>query len=377
MIRKIKRKQGTPRYQARVKINGQHRYKSFDSYQAAVTWINKTRYQRADNIVPCQKITVLMMHQNHLESMYNKGCSPTWVYTCKNQFKNHILPFYGESDIQNITITEHKTLITCLINKGLSNASVNHVRTQMSTMYNLAIREEWFGNSLQTNPFDRIRPMKVMNQRLIYWTLEEIQTFLMSEKDSHYYPLWILLLNTGLRNGEAVAVHGEQFDRAAHILYVDRLWCHRERKIRMETKGCRIRNVGLNPAIQKIVYPFVHSGPIFKQPEGKAIGTDYLCRKLFKRACKKANVRYIGIHGLRHTFASQFIMNGGSLYDLQKILGHSNIKTTERYAHFSHSHLQRQSSIIDFQAKDNVICVDFARGGVPEGVLIDRIVAKE
>lgn len=367
MIRKIKRKQGSPRYQARLKINGQHHYRSFDSYQAPVTWINKTRFRRVDDTKPCPKITVSMMHKNHLESMHNKGCAPTWIYTCKNQFKNHIRSFYGESDIQNISIAEHKAFITCLINKGLSNASVNHVRTQMSAMYNLAIREEWFENSVKSNPFDRIRPMKVMNQRLVYWTLEEIQIFLTSERDSHYYPLWVLLLNTGLGNGEAVALHSEQFDRAAHILCVDRIWCLRERKVRMETKGCRIRNIGLNDAVQKVVYPYIQNGPVFTQANGMKVRTDFLCRKLFKRACHKAGVRYIGIHGLRHTFASQFVMNGGSLYYLQKILGHSNITTTERYAHFSRSHLQRQSRIVDFRADGNVISVDFSKGGCQRG----------
>lgn len=44
-------------------------------------------------------------------------------------------------------------------------------------------------------------------------------------------------------------------------------------------------------------------------------------------------------HTLRHTFASHFMMNGGNILVLQRILGHSNIKITIRYAHFSPDHL--------------------------------------
>jgi site-specific recombinase XerD len=49
-----------------------------------------------------------------------------------------------------------------------------------------------------------------------------------------------------------------------------------------------------------------------------------------------ANFRF---HDLRHSFASWFMMNGGDLYELAKILGHSNIKMTERYAKLAKKHI--------------------------------------
>jgi integrase len=62
------------------------------------------------------------------------------------------------------------------------------------------------------------------------------------------------------------------------------------------------------------------------------------------------NVLYIAgnnqdfrFHDLRHTFASWYMMNGGDLYELAKILGHSNIKMTERYAKLAKQHIARTS----------------------------------
>lgn len=49
----------------------------------------------------------------------------------------------------------------------------------------------------------------------------------------------------------------------------------------------------------------------------------------------------ISVHDLRHTFASWYMMNGGDLYELAKVLGHSNIKMTERYAKLAKKHLAR------------------------------------
>jgi site-specific recombinase XerD len=49
-------------------------------------------------------------------------------------------------------------------------------------------------------------------------------------------------------------------------------------------------------------------------------------------------------HDLRHTFASWYMMNGGDLYEMAKILDHSNIKMTERYAKLGKDHIARTGS---------------------------------
>ena len=54
----------------------------------------------------------------------------------------------------------------------------------------------------------------------------------------------------------------------------------------------------------------------------------------------------VTFHTLRHTFASWYMMNGGDLYRLQKYLGHSTIKLTERYAHLSPDHLRDGAEFI-------------------------------
>jgi site-specific recombinase XerD len=57
-----------------------------------------------------------------------------------------------------------------------------------------------------------------------------------------------------------------------------------------------------------------------------------------------AGIENCRFHDLRHTFASWYMMNGGDLYELAKILGHSNIRMTERYAKLAKSHIARTGS---------------------------------
>ena len=64
----------------------------------------------------------------------------------------------------------------------------------------------------------------------------------------------------------------------------------------------------------------------------------------FEDLLKRAGIKDFRFHDLRHTFASWFMMNGGDLYELAKILGHSNIKMTERYRRAGREHIARTGS---------------------------------
>jgi len=66
----------------------------------------------------------------------------------------------------------------------------------------------------------------------------------------------------------------------------------------------------------------------------------------FSSALRKAGITDFRFHDLRHTFASHFVMRGGDLKTLQEILGHSDIKTTMRYAHLSKAHKAKAINLV-------------------------------
>ncbi len=61
----------------------------------------------------------------------------------------------------------------------------------------------------------------------------------------------------------------------------------------------------------------------------------------FENLLERARIRDFRFHDLRHTFASWYMIHGGDLYELAKILGHSNIQMTERYAKLGRQHIAR------------------------------------
>jgi site-specific recombinase XerD len=73
---------------------------------------------------------------------------------------------------------------------------------------------------------------------------------------------------------------------------------------------------------------------VFPGPQGRLLHRNETKHPLW-RACKRAGLRPVGWHALRHTFASHLAMRGAPLKAIQELLGHSTIEMTTRYAHLS------------------------------------------
>lgn len=87
------------------------------------------------------------------------------------------------------------------------------------------------------------------------------------------------------------------------------------------TKTLRTRIVPIIPALR----PWLTYLPIKINAEGLKSG--------FRRAREAAEMPHVHFHDLRHSCATILLANGAYLYTVAKILGHTSVKTTERYAH--------------------------------------------
>ncbi len=121
---------------------------------------------------------------------------------------------------------------------------------------------------------------------------------------------------------------------------------------RQRTKSGKVRQVPMSDLVYEVLLSLRNQSTandyVFTGRDGEPLEIHHVYRVLL-RATKKAGIdNVITFHDLRHTFASQFMMNGGNIYDLQKILGHSKTDMTQIYAHLSPDHLQRASNIISF-----------------------------
>lgn len=126
--------------------------------------------------------------------------------------------------------------------------------------------------------------------------------------------------------------------------------------VRAKLKGGKMRYVPMPPELadelrrftpqptNNVLYIAGNNHERIFPPKDGAKGERQRVEGSFDDLLERAGIKDFRFHDLRHTFASWYMMNGGDLYELAKILGHSNIKMTERYAKLAKQHIARTSN---------------------------------
>jgi integrase len=205
---------------------------------------------------------------------------------------------------------------------GLNEKSINNRHGYLCSMYNKLHKLKVID---YFNPLAEVDFIKIQERQLSYLSVAQIETLLDAiesgcDNKSTWYVAQICL-RTGARWGEAEQLRFKQL--------------HNQRITYEFTKSKKTRTIPLDSAFYKKLQAF--AGP--KNPDDRIFTN---CIGAFRRAVDRSGLdlpRGQNTHILRHSFASHFIMNGGNILTLQKILGHADITMTMRYAHLAPDHL--------------------------------------
>jgi integrase len=140
----------------------------------------------------------------------------------------------------------------------------------------------------------------------------------------------LIALTTGMRASEIFG-----------LLWPDVMYREGLIAVRAKLKGGKMRYVPMLPEVADELRAYPKTAELIFPPRKGAKGERRRLEGSFEDLLKRAKIRNFRFHDLRHTFASWYMMNGGDLYELAKILGHSNIKMTERYAKLGKKHIAR------------------------------------
>lgn len=189
--------------------------------------------------------------------------------------------------------------------------------------------------------------------------------------------LYKIVLHTGMRFGEAQALAWSSVDFENRLITIRRSYCNVSKVIRETTKSGKIRHVPLGQAIYNDLLE-AHArrtNALVLTLNDRLIDKSNLRNRYFYRDMRESGVSRIRFHDLRHTFASHFMMNGGNIYTLQAILGHSDIKMTSRYAHLAKTHFAEKADIVRYD-DSQVVAVDFQRKSGTTGQKLSQICPK-
>lgn len=146
------------------------------------------------------------------------------------------------------------------------------------------------------------------NQRDVHLTIEQVHELADHASKSVRAAIWIALL-TGCRRGEILAIQPQDIGPDTITIRAG------------NTKTLKTRIVPIIPALR----PHLAALPLGLTFEGLKTG--------FRRAREAAGMPHVHFHDLRHSCATILLASGADLYTVAKVLGHSTIKVTERYAH--------------------------------------------
>jgi integrase len=254
----------------------------------------------------------------------------------RSMIERHLRPAFGSLRLSNIGVSEVDAFVA--ERRHLSPKTVNNHLTLLISMLSLSVDLGW----LQSVP--RIKKPKVgLDSDYRYLrTDQEVAAFLRAAQaeDEHVHVMYATALYTGLRAGEVAGLHWSDVDLERRLITVRRSYTG-------PTKSGRIRHVPILDPLLPILraWRLRHPGDlVFTNRDGRMFGESArLFQEVLHRVLDRAGFEspvikgkrrwHITFHGLRHTFASHWVMRGGDLFKLQKILGHSTIEVTLRYAH--------------------------------------------
>jgi len=350
-IRVYKTKSGERKYQARLSYKGRSfKNKTFGRRIDAQMWLQKEGQSLVDGEVGRMRTTELTLRE-----FYEKQYVPNLTVGNNTReeyfssYKCHILPKFGHRRLIDIQPREWVQLKQEMVDKGLSAARANRVHTAASAMYTFALKN----GLVACNPLRVIGYLKEELRERDYWSFVEAREFLTwaLETKNDLFELYLLAYETGLRISELIGLQWDCVNFDSGVITVRRRYCVANGKVDDITKSGKSRAVGLNSASKNALRELRlknRSQYVFSDRKNKHFRYEYL-RDRFKRDQLAAKARVITLHEIRHTFASHFMMNGGNVYELQKILGHAETGTTERYAHLAPEHLASKTRLVSFE----------------------------
>lgn len=262
-----------------------------------------------------------------LEVYVKPNCKYSDQRTKAQTLRLHLLPAFGRLPLSEITSKRIEEFKRGQIAKHLNPKTINnHLGVLSKALHSAA---EW--GELDVLPL--IKPLKVPPKEMKFLASEHCARLLSDQQE----PVWTfavsLALNTGMRLGELMGLRWEHvnLDRATITVVqsiVDgRITTPKNHKSRTIPMSATLR--------QEMSHWWRPEGWVVPRTSAEELRVSKRAADGLARMCRRVGLARIGWHALRHTFASHLVMRGVPLYHVQKLLGHSSLQMTERYAHLS------------------------------------------
>jgi integrase len=272
--------------------------------------------------------------------------------------RNHLVPAFGDYPLTDITTALLQRYVSERLNaaKPVKKNRKQGERTdipgetekpalpfQPKTVINeVVVMKEMFKHAtrwgyLKANPAEYVERPRVESKEMEILAPDEVRRFL-EQAHPRYRTLFLMAVLTGMRRGELLALQRRDIDWKNSQIRVNRsVWKGTFIPPKSKTS---IRRIDMSPYLARELRRHIGASAggerdlVFPNTEGNVIDPDTMVRRYFLPALKRAGIRKMRFHDLRHTNVALRIEQGQNVKYVQNQLGHASIQTTlDRYGH--------------------------------------------
>ncbi len=317
--------------------------KQFDTAREANKWLREQR-QRQDQgyRTSATKLTVEGWLAMWLQEKQLEVSVKTHV-NIAGHVRNHINPVLGAVLLKDLTADRVAGFYARLRDSGTSPHMIKKIGRTLRLSLKLAVQREHMPRNVALD----VKLPRVIIPEFQVWSVEQIRAFLTAAKIEHTFAMFALLLDSGCRLGEALALTWADLNESTGEVTVNKAVQDEASKLVIGTTKTREsrRTVRLSPGCVSTLLDHRERNRlrglatdkqdlIFASRAGTIISSTNLNRGAFRRIVERAGVPRIRIHDLRHCHASYLLTRGVNIKAVSRRLGHKDVQTTLRvYAH--------------------------------------------
>lgn len=314
-------------------------------------------YNQSGTKIETKKISLQEYLYNWLRTFKRGTIKDSSYDTLEKTIRNQIVPHIGLIHLQQVTSADIQSLLNDLKEKGYSYSTVKKAHDCLNDMFEHAT----IADDVTKNPMllvNMLAASEFEKKEIRYFTEEECA--LLIEESSRQYSTgklvyqyadaYVLMLNTGIRLGEAIGLKKTDWDKKEKTLHIQR---NIQSISKRDANGNRIKgkqlvsnttktysgdrilplNKAATEALERLCEQHPNSEHIVCSSKGEIIPPERL-ERTFYRILKNVGISQAGTHSLRHTFASVLFAKGTDVKTVSELLGHASIQITlNTYVH--------------------------------------------
>lgn len=270
------------------------------------------------------ELSILQAFEMFYTDRVVNGLSPSSLIDYKNswgQFK--LISGINDNDpISTIDKYVWQDYLLKLKQSDLKVNSINHYIRAVRTFFNYCFAEGFI-------PQFKISTVKGQEESIKFYSEEEIEKLLKLNKKSasfaeyRSFTIICFILSTGARSNTVCNIKVKDIDFQSGTIYLTTL------------KNKKVQTIPLSVSLNRVLQEYLRVWKFSSVYLFPNVSEGQLTREALRLSLEDYfnahGVKYHGVHGLRHTFARQYILNGGNAFQLQRLLGHSTLEMTKKY----------------------------------------------